>query len=267
MENKDFTSNVESIREHFEEPIQTAGNVIKSTQIWRDANLIPEIAPSYIGLLVQQQDKFGNTYKSGKLLTFNDGAKVNDLISYYDYLPLYRVSGTLNCYSNEELKNIILEDSGHTYIPKIYVNDNKLAYEVGKPYFDVAAGTLLFLDLNFATEYKDANIRISFYKYIGRIGTSVSDKYTNAELPFRDDIKHFKDAEHEERTATFKVRGDLEHTDYILPPAKEKWYDKGNATGGVVLLQETLEDTLWEQNTQISGGRWIDKNGIVEVDR
>ena len=32
-------------------------------------------------------------------------------------------------------------------------------------------------------------------------------------------------------------------------------------------LQETLEDTLWEQNTQISGGRWIDKNGIVEVDR
>lgn len=264
---KQYTSNVESSREHFEEPERIVGKVIKSNQIWRDANLLPEEAPSYAGKLIENYEPDGTSYKMGVVLTFNDGATVNNLISYYENLSLTKVSGTLNCWSNDKLKNIILEDIGKTYVPKIYVNGNILAYELGRPIFDSAAGTLYFGDFDFAAKYTDAKITVSFYKYIGRMGTSSTNNYENADLPFRDTLKHFKDAENDDRTATFKVRGKIKNTNYILPPDEEKWYNKGSEDGGVVLLQETLEDTLWEQNTKISGGKWYNINDAVEVKR
>lgn len=264
---KQYTSKVETTREHFEEPEKIVGQVIKSHQIWRDANLLPEEAPSYSGKLVETFDSTGLSYKKGVVMTFNDGATVNNLISYYENLPLSRVSGTINCWSHKELKNIILEDTGKTYVPKIYVDNNRLAYELGRPIFDVAAGTLYFGDMDFATKYMESSITISFYKYIGRFGTSSANSYQNADLPYRDTIKHLKNAENDEQTATFKVRGDIKNTNYILPPDREKWYNKGDEDAGVVLLQETLEDTLWEQNTKISGGEWYYINNSVQVGR
>lgn len=264
---KSYTSKVETTREHFEEPEKISGQIIKSTQIWRDANLIPETAPSYIGKLYETYDSTGTAYKYGKLTTFNDGATVRNLISYYDGLPLKRVEGTINCYSHPELKNIILEDSGSTYIPKIFINGHKLAYELGKPVFDVAAGTLYFSDNNFAIEHSNDKVSISFYRYIGRMGSSVGENNNNVDLPFRDDIKHFKDATNDDRTATFKVRGEIKNSNYILPPTTDKWYNKGDEEGSVLLTQETLEDTLWEQNTKISGGLWYSQNNITGVAR
>lgn len=271
---KEYTSLVETTREKFEEPEKTAGKIIKSTQIWRDANLIPEAAPSYLGKLIDKVDLDGNTFKSGVVYTFRDGATVNNLISYNESLLLKKVPGTINCFSHPELKNVILEDSGDTYVPKIYLDGHKLAYGVGGPIFNVAAGTLYFTDSKFITEHVDATVKVSFFKYIGRVGTSVGNYLGNPDLPFRDDIKHFKNANNDEQTATIKVRGDEKHTNYVLPSENGKWYDKNNSgydedkqDTGVILLQETLEDTLWCQNTVISGGDWQKVTGSVEVNR
>jgi hypothetical protein len=99
------------------------------------------------------------------------------------------------------------------------------------------------------------------------MGSSVGESYTNADLPFRDDIKHFKDATNDDRTATLKVRGEIKNSNYILPPTTDKWYNKQDEEGGVILLQETLEDTLWEQDTKISGGKWYSQNDVIGVAR
>ena len=271
---KEYTSFVETSREKFEEPEKTVGRVIKSNQIWRDANLLPEVAPKYIGKLIDTSDTEGNHFKRGIVYTFNDGATINNLISYYDALPLPKVKGTLNSFSNPELKNIMLEDSGDTYVPKIYLNGHRLAYGVGNPIFNVAAGTLTFTDAKFVSEHLDEAVTISFYKYIGRMGTAIGNSLDNPDLPFRDSIKHFKNAANDEQTATVKVRGDIKNTNYILPSDNGKWYDKNNsgyeedkADTAVVLLQETLEDTLWCQHTKISGGNWTNPTGTVEVNR
>ena len=78
----------------------------------------------------------------------------------------------------------------------------------------------------------------------------------------------FKNAENDNNTATFKVRGSDKHTNYVLPPENGKWYDKGDEPDtGVVLLQENLEDVLWVQNTRISGGEWINIEGSKKVYR
>lgn len=271
---KEYTSLVETTREKFEEPEKIVGRVIKSNQIWRDANLIPEVAPSHAVPLTAHSDLNGNTIKSGVVYTFRDGAKVNDLISYYDSLPLAKVPGTINCFSHPELKNIILEDSGDTYVPRIYINGNKLAYGVGGPIINVAAGTLYFTDAKFVSEHLNEDVKISFYRYIGRMGTAVGNHLDNLDLPFRDDVKHFKNTENDDQTATFKVRGDLKNTNYVLPSEKGAWYDKNNSgydsdkeDTAVILLQETLEDTLWCQHTKISGGNWQNVAGTVEVSR
>jgi hypothetical protein len=271
---KEYTSQVELSREKFEEPEKIIGRMIKSNQIWRDANLLPETAPKYIGKLIDTSDPEGRHYKTGVVYTFNDGATVNKLISYYDALPLTKVPGTINCYSSPDLKNIILEDSGETYVPKIYFDGHKLAYGVGQPVFDVAAGTIYFTDAKFITDHVNEAVSISFYRYIGRMGTSVGNGLDNLDLPFRDSVKHFKNAENDDQTATIKVRGDVKNTNYILPSDNGKWYDKSNSgyeedssDTAVVLLQETLEDTLWCQHTKISGGNWKDTTGSVEVSR
>ena len=271
---KEYTSLVETTREKFEEPEKTVGRVIKSNQIWRDANLLPETAPKYIGKLIDTSDTEGNHYKKGVVYTFNDGATINKLISYYDGLYLKKVPGTINCFSSPELKNIILEDSGDTYVPKIYIDGHKLAYGMGCPIFNVAAGTLYFTDAKFVSDHINEKVTRSFYKYIGRMGTAVGNYLDNLDLPFIDDVKHFKNAANDDQTATFKVRGDEKNNNYVLPSDNGKWYDKNNSgyegdksDTAVVLLQETLEDTLWCQHTKISGGNWKNASGTVEVSR
>lgn len=265
MTNKSATSNVESTREKFEEPITTYGQVVRIEQVWRDSNLIPDKAPSTDDVSYMEQDG----YKVAHVKRFNDGATIRNLIDYYVELPLNKVSGTTNCFINEKLKDIITEDTtNQSYVPTIFINGKAIAYGVGAPLFDQAAGTLYFQDENFVNAIKNKDVTITFYKYVGRKGTSVGNTLDNADLPFRDTIKHFKNAENDNNTATFKVRGDNKNTNYVLPPENGKWYDKGDATDtGVVLLQENLEDVLWVQNTKISGGEWIDIEGSKKVFR
>ena len=55
MENKRTTSNVETARENFEEPIKTMGRAVIQQQIWRDSMMIPEVAPSLEGVLLHEE--------------------------------------------------------------------------------------------------------------------------------------------------------------------------------------------------------------------
>ena len=262
---KNATSNVESSREKFEEPINTYGQVVRMEQIWRDSNLLPTNAPSIDDAIFMDAGGF----RVAHVKRFNDGATIRNLIDYYDGLPLVKVKGTTNSFKNEKLVDIITEDTTNgTYVPKIFVDGVLLAYGVGAPIFDQAAGTLYFQDNYFVEKIEGKSITVSFYKYVGRKGTSIGSGFDNPDLPFRDTLKHFKNAENDDNTATFLVRGDNKHTSYILPPENGKWYDKGGSPDtGVILLQENLEDVLWEQSTKISGGEWVEREGIKKVYR
>ena len=253
---KTTTSNVEPNREKFEEPVNTFGQIVRTEQIWVDSNLIPINAPDITNVIFDKNN-------SAHVKSTNDGATIRNLIDYYKELPLEKVPGTINCYRSNKLVDIITEDSTNGgYVPRIFIGGRELAYGVGAPIFDQSAGTLYFKDKDFVEKIKGQNVSVSFYRYVGRKGTSIGGAFGNPDLPFRDSLKHFKNEANDSNTATFKVRGSDKHTDYVLPPENGKYYDKENAQDtGVVLLQENLEDVLWVQNTKISGGEWIDHDG------
>lgn len=260
---KSKTSNVEISRERFEEPISTIGRAIRMEQIWRDSNLLPTTAPT-ASTFTDDSDTNGS-FKYSIVKRFSDGATIRNLIYYYSGVTLCRVNGTLNCYNSDKIKDIITENFGSTYCPKIYVDGNELAYGLGKPYFDESAGTLYFGDENFAKSIYGKVLTVTYYKYVGRKGTSATNSYNNADLPFRDELVHFKNTENDSQTATIKVRGDVKNTNYVLPPDNGKFYDKGtDKDTGVVLIQENLEDTLWTMNTKISGGRWEELDSTTQ---
>lgn len=268
MENKRTTSNVETVREKFEEPIETMGRAVIQQQIWRDSMMIPENAPSLEGVLLHDGTNEFGTYKYAIMKRFFAGTSNHNLISYFDKLPLGRIKGTSNCYSAEDFKDIITDVFGKSYCPILFLDGNKLAYGVGDPILDETAGVLYFKDKDFVESIKDSQISISFYKYTGRKGTFGSDIDGGGELPFRDNMPHFINSENLTNTATFKVRGDKDNTNYVLPPDNGKWYDKKDeADTAVLVTQENIEDVIWKENVKISGGAWVPVEGITKVYR
>ena len=265
---KRITSNVEDTREDFEEPIETMGRAVIQQQIWRDSMMIPATPPSLEDFtLYDDTNEFGN-FRSAIIKRFRTGTSLRNLIKYYEKLPLGRIKGTTNCYSAPEFSDIITQVFGKTYMPELYINDNKLAFGVGKPLLDETAGTLFFRDEEFVNTIQDAQITISFYRYVGRKGTFGTDVDGGMELPFYDSTPHFVDVETSSRTATFKVRGNEGNTNYVLPPHNKGWYDKGDLPDtGVVVLQENIEDVIWKENVKLSGGAWVQVDGITNVYR
>jgi hypothetical protein len=252
------TSNVENNRYWFEEFKKYGGGNTPVLTIWRDSNHIPDKIES--PLIASSTDSDGTQYKTA--LSIKDGSRTIIVVKYYEGILLNRVSGTKNVFYSEKLKDVILPYFGDCYIPKIYINDNPLAFGLGNPYFDIDAGTVTFDDTIELTD--DIEIKISFFKYAGRKGTIKSlDDNVSPDLPFRDDIKHFHNVNSEKDTATIQVRGDGE-SKYILAPTNGKHYAKEEADkdSSVILTQESLEDVLWVQNTKISGGEWRENNVI-----
>jgi hypothetical protein len=114
---------------------------------------------------------------------------------------------------------------------------------------------------------------ITFYKYVGRFGFIGSgdndqDTYGGLDLPFRDDVKHFKDADNDNRTATFQLQGAEGNTIYVLPNAAEV-YNEGNVVIdeygkstsinknlGTVMLQENYQEIDWNIGWH-NGGVWL----------
>ncbi len=273
---KQFTSNTEDKRLNIEEPELTIGKRVLPQQVWRDGSMIPgspndiEFAPNI------EEDGVSVAY-----FYFNNGSTVLPLIKKVERLPLQKVEGTKDSYFSKDLINLIgrefdsdPNDKTKSWQYTIYSGDTALAYDAGKPIIDIATGVLRFRSEEFVTNIKDDDeFFISFYKYVGRTGFLGSENnegsYNGIDIPFRDDIKHFKDADDNERTSTFRLKGELGNTIYILPSASGKYNsndniyvnDKGetqplDSKVGTVVLQENYQDTDWEIGLH-NGGVWL----------
>lgn len=272
---KEYASNVESERLFAEEEVRTNGQPINPKQIWRDGALIPD-SPKKCTFTDEtvEQSKLGpyTTY----LHTFRDGAKINNLVQKVVMLPLERVKGTSNVFISSVLKNCITRqfdaDNGSaedSWQFILYSKDKvQLAYAMGNPLLDVAAGTITFRDKDFVSTLTPEDIfYISFYKYVGRTGflgshneTSLDD-YSGIDLPFRDDILHFKSATNDNTTAQFVLHGtEGEKTVYILPSNKDVYH--GPVEGaGVIMLEENYNTIDWHIGVH-DGGKYV--NGEVK---
>lgn len=272
---KKYTSNVEDKRLNIEEQ-PTLGQHILPQQIWRDGALIPGSpddanfkSPELVNGLVVQTSYF------------NDGQTANPLIQKISRLPLTKVKGTKNVYFNEELKNLIGREFDNDPTDKkkswqytIYSKDGELAYGLGDPLIDVATGHLFFRNTDFVEAISpEETFYITFYKYVGRFGFMGSndneqDSYGGLDLPFRDDIKHFKDATNDSKTATIKLEGFEGNTIYVMPKPSEFYNDTNlvldddgkstslNKNFGVVMLQENYQEIDWNIGWH-NGGAWL----------
>ena len=276
---KRFTSDVESERLSIEEYEKHYGHPINPNQIWRDGALIPG-SPSEcrFSALTQKLDQNGN-YLSAMHI-FMDGAKPHNLVEKIIKLPLNRVPGTLNCFSNSNFKNVIGrefdsgDDAENSWRYKLYNSDKEeLAYGVGDQYVDSASGTLIFKEKSFCDSLtKDSKFYVSFYRYAGETGFFGSE--SGIRLPFRDDLTLLKDAESEKRTALFKLHGDYTNTIYVLPKPNFDWdeirglgyhgRDEALATHGVIMLEENYNDIDWEIGRH-DGGLYMDDGTVKRV--
>ena len=273
---KQFTSNTEDKRLNIEEPELMMGRRILPQQIWRDGSLIPG-SPNDIEFTTSVEEDDGS---SVAYFYFKNGSTVLPLIKKIEHLPLQKVEGTKDTYFNKELINLIgrefdsdPNDKTKSWQYTIYSGDTPLAYDAGKPIIDIATGVLRFRSEEFVANIKDDKFFISFYKYVGRTGflgseNNEQDSYSGIDIPFRDDIKHFKDADDDKITATFRLEGEEGNTVYILPSASGKYNsnniwvnDKGetqplDSKVGTVVLQENYQDTDWEIGLH-NGGVWL----------
>ena len=276
---KRFTSDVESERLSIEEYEKHYGHTVNPNQIWRDGALIPG-SPSECSFstLTQKLDQNGDYLSSMHI--FMDGAKPHNLVEKIIKLPLNRVPGTLNCFSNPNFKNVIGrefdsgDDAENSWQYKLYNSDNEeLAYGVGDQYVDSASGTLIFKEKSFCESLtKDSKFYVSFYRYAGETGFFGSE--SGIRLPFRDDLTLLKDAESEERTALFKLHGEYTNTIYILPKPNFDWdeirglgyhgRDEALATHGVIMLEENYNDIDWAIGRH-DGGLYMNDGTVKRV--
>lgn len=303
MIDKEYTSNIEDKRLNIEE-ITTTGTQISPRQIWRDTGFIPD----------SPKNKFTGSplyFEGIKYYEYcqYDGIYRIPIIRKYIEVPLYKVEGTTNVFKDKYnlLKDLIdrsfdgnpnpenNEDSYQFILYKtnaINKESNELSYGMGDPIIDVESGLLYIRNIDFIDKYVntiEANKEvffITFYKYVGRKGTFASPVGTNAykedltgiDLPFRDDIRHFKNSKNG-KTATFKVETDVPdgelagNTDYILPDNDLAWKSNGvfnssqpakyivtNKSKATIMTAETYQEIDWQIGWH-NGGIWLPENG------
>ena len=280
---KQYTSNVEDARLAIEE-YHTLGRHVNADEVWRDAQLIKGSPydhdfPMALSLI--------NLEDGGEALhcfaTFQDGEKTNKLVEKIIGAKLERVIGTKNCYYSPYLKDAFgreldenVEDASKSWMWKVFVDKVEMAYGAGNPLLDSKAGTILFRDDEFIKSLKpESIIQMNLYRYVGRKGILGSE--LGIDLPFRDDLIHFKDHEDDSRTATLKVFGKDTNTTYVLPdPVLKDDNEKGLSyigrnneklaelkEYGVVLIEENLNDNLWEQGI-INGGVYAEDGKVYK---
>lgn len=284
-DDKRYTSDVEAARLNIEE-YHTLGRHINPDEVWRDAQLIEDCPQKHKFSLLEafSRDNGGEALHS--YTTFRDGETVNNLVEKINAAKLTRVLGTKNCYYSPYLIDAFgrefdapdNEDPAKSWAWEIFINtiDNKLDYAVGDPLLDPKAGTILFRNPDFVKSLTfNTDIYMNFYRYAGRkgaIGTEIG-----IDLPFRDDLTLFKDHEDDSRNAKVKVFGKDMTTTYVLPEPKLT-PDNKRGLGyigrdnpklkeikeyGVVLIEENLNDNLWEQGI-INGGVYTENGDVYK---
>ena len=208
-----------------------------------------------------------------------------EAVKKIERLPLYKIRGTEAAYFNKELKNIISRafdldhnDKAKSWQYIIYSGTTELAYDVGRPFIDTATGVLRFRSKEFIENITDDEFYITFYKYIGRFGflgsqNNNQDNYGGVDLPFRDDIKHFKNATNDDTTATIKVEGLKGNTIYVMPKSDMFFNDDNynlddygvlsvkDPYKGTVMLQENYQEIDWNIGAH-NGGVWLEDGSV-----
>lgn len=245
---KEFSSNVEDNRLSTEEYIlNVAKPNVLPMQIWRDAEYIPDSAAKLENGSSTTVEINGKSFKHYVKFSIELNDIMRNIVSYYDKMPLFKISGTENAYAcNDYLTDIIPSYFGKHYLYKLYIGDLELPFGRGDPDFESESGLVKILDKEINDSIDD-NLYISFYKYTGRKG------YSNIEnLPYVDTLTHFKQSKYDENTASLLVRN-KGHKNYIL--ADDGYYDNEDTDSRVLVTQESIEDVIANGLT-INGGVW-----------
>lgn len=273
MNDKKYTSDVESKRLDIEEPERTYGARVLPQQVWRDGALIPG-SPKKLSFRVPElEDGHVVSYAY-----FDDIHKTMPLVKKVEKLELSRVTGVENVWQNDELKNMIGREfddenlnSENSWQFILYSDGNELSYGVGEPLIDIRTGVLKFRDDKFLEAVKDETISITFYKYVGRTGFFGSD--SGADLPIRDDIALLKSSANDNVKARFHLSGAEGETAYILPKAGNHFvartlvvdeYGKTKAVSsneGTVMLEENYQEIDWNIGLH-NGGVWLPDSNV-----
>lgn len=277
---KQYTSNTEDKRLNIEEAYLSMGKHILPQQIWRDGALIPG-SPDDLAFKLPETE-------NGCLVRYSyvyDGVTANPLVKKIEKLPLSKISGTNDSFYNAELVNLIGREFDNDPTDKkkswqytLYSGDTALAYDAGSPVIDVSTGVLKFRNSDFVENITEDAFYISFYKYIGRTGflgseNTDQDVYGGIDIPFRDDIKHFKDALNDDRTLSIKVEGYEGNTIYVMPKSNMFFNDDNyelnelgvlqvkNKLKGTVMLQENYQEIDWNIGNH-NGGVWLEDSSV-----
>lgn len=275
-----YTSNTEDKRLNIEEPNLIMGKHVLPQQIWRDGALIPGSPDDLTFSLPEIENNILVRYNY-----FKDGATSLPLVKKIERLPLEKVKGTDDTFYNKELVNLIGREFDNDPTDKkkswqyiLYSDTTELSYDAGSPIIDVASGCLRFRNKDFIKNITNETFYISFYKYIGRTGflgskNNNQDPYGGFDIPFRDDIKHFKDASNDNRTATLKVEGYDGNTIYVFPKSNMFFNDDNcevdsygaltvkNVNKGTVMLQENYQEIDWRIGKH-NGGVWLEDGNV-----
>ena len=246
---KEFTTNTETLRIETEELVKP-GKSVNPVQIWRDAPLIPDVAPSEDNITFVDMHTNDGDYQAATVLSARLNGYNQPIICHYKNVPLYKVPGTVGCYSNGNLlKDIIGPHFGKDYLYKLLLDNVEVPFGIGNPEFDVEMGILKFQDDKYSRAIVGRELTISYYKYVGRKGLADMES-----LPFADNLYHFKNTDDPSKTASFLVKGDG-HQNYILPYGNTAIDKEGAENTNVLVSQENISNVLYMYGT-IDGGTW-----------
>ena len=280
MIDKQYTSNTEDNRLNIEESFLSMGKRVLPHQIWRDGGLIPG-SPDDL--------KFNTPeVENGCIVRYSylkDGETVLPLVKKIEKLPLLKLKGTDDSYYNKEVENLIgrefdkdCNDLKKSWQYILYINEEQVSYDVGKPLIDISTGVIKFRSAEFLEKIKDDSLYLTFYKYIGRTGFLGSydnkfDSYGGIDIPFRDDVKHFKNSLNDNQTLSIKVDGYEGNTVYMFPPPDMYFNNENfeldenyNLTSidkhsGTVMLQENYQEIDWNIGLH-NGGVWLEDGSV-----
>jgi len=225
-------------KQFFEEPYQSS-IIITPSMIWYDAGQIPFPAPTITP--ISQVDP-----ATGLTLVYGDSGVVRK----YLWLTLQPVPGSPNAFSHPCLRNAIPFnfDMNGSYVYRLRnANNFDIAFGTQDWLIDPVAGTLTFYGSNLSSIGVDASHppKISFYRYIGRLGIPASDE-SGVGLPIADSNILLSSTENPAATAQFLVGGPVGNTTYLLPESR--------AMSTIILTADTLNDTIDYQGV-IDGGQ------------
>jgi hypothetical protein len=225
-------------KQFFEEPYQSS-IIVTPNQIWYDAGQIPHPAPTITP--ISQVDP-----ATGLTLVYGDSG----VVRYYLWLVLQPVAGSPNAFFHPCLRNTIPFnfDMNGSYVYRLRnANSFDIAFGSQDWLVDPVAGTLTFYGSNLSSIGVDASHppKISFYRYIGRLGIPDSGG-GGVYLPLLDNNIFLASASNPAATAQFLVGSPAGNTTYTFPESR--------AMATIIVTDDTLNEVM-DARGVVDGGQ------------